>query len=76
NVLPRNWIPMPRDDRGNDVSVHMVSLESSSSEYHDVVERFQQSLDSKHNIVSVETDTESLSLPGLPNCENRKWKEM
>ena len=54
NLLPRNWIPMPRDDRGNDVSVHMVSLESSSSEYQDVVERFQQTLDFKQNIVSVE----------------------
>ncbi|KAJ7361727.1 Poly (ADP-ribose) polymerase [Desmophyllum pertusum] len=45
---------MPRDDRGNVLTVHMVTLESSSSEYQDVVKRFQQTLGFKQNIVSVE----------------------
>ena len=53
-MLPRNWVPMPRDDRGNDVHVHLVKLVSSSDEYQEVVERVQQTLPSNLIVKSVE----------------------
>ena len=37
---------MPSDDRGNDVTVHMVTLESSSSEYQDVMKIFRDTVHS------------------------------
>ena len=46
---------MPRDDRGNDVTVHVVRLDSSSSEYQDVEERIQETVHSyKVDIMSIE----------------------
>ena len=44
SVLPRNWIPMPTDDKGNDVTVHLVKLSSSSPEYRDVEKKFNETV--------------------------------
>ena len=45
---------MPRDDRGNDIDIHLVKLASSSVEYQDVIERLQETVPSNLMIKSVE----------------------
>ena len=45
---------MPRDDKGNDVAVHLAKLENTSAEYQEVVERFQQTVSSSMMIKSIE----------------------
>ena len=54
NLLPRNWTPMPRDDKENDVTVHLERLKSSSAAYQDAMERFQQTVSSHLMIKSIE----------------------
>ena len=50
--LLEHWVAMPRDERGNDVTVHLVDLEITCSEYQDVAERFRQTVPSQ-NISSI-----------------------
>jgi len=52
NFLPRTWAMMPRDERGNEAAVHLVDLETTSSEYQDVAEKFLQTVPSQ-SIVSI-----------------------
>lgn len=52
-ALPKNWDPMPRNQAGNDVNVHVVQLLSTSSEYRDVEMKFHQTV-SDVTIVSIE----------------------
>ncbi|XP_078381956.1 protein mono-ADP-ribosyltransferase PARP15-like [Oculina patagonica] len=54
-TLPTNWDPMPRNQAGNDVTVHTVNLSPMSQEYQDVAVRFQQTTGSVAlAIVSIE----------------------
>lgn len=43
-AIPKNWECMPRNQAGNDVTVHMVKLLSTSSEYNDVETKFYQTV--------------------------------
>ena len=43
-MLPENWIPTPRDDNGDDVTVHLVELSSSCTEYQDVERKFKKTV--------------------------------
>lgn len=45
---------MPLDDRGNDVSVHLVELDTSSSEYQEVEDRVLETANHPIEIVSIE----------------------
>ena len=52
-TLPTTWDPMPVTQAGNDVTVHVVKLSSTSREYQNVALKFQQTADSVA-IVSIE----------------------
>ena len=41
-TLPTNWEPMPRNQAGNDVTVHTVKLSPASVEYQDVTFKIHQ----------------------------------
>ena len=40
--LPKNWEPMPRNQAGYDVTVHMIKLLPTCKEYQDIAIKFHQ----------------------------------
>ena len=39
-----NWTPTPRDNKGDDVTVHLIELSSSSAEYQEVENKFHKTI--------------------------------
>ena len=71
NLLPRNWVPIPRDDRRRDVTVHLLKLAKSSAEYQDVAKRFYETVQIE-KIVSIER-IQIPSFTRLTNCGSKKY---
>ena len=52
--LPDGWDPQPRDERGKEESLHLVSLAQDTQEFQTVKEKFLQSLREKVSIINIE----------------------
>ena len=52
--IPDEWDPQPRDERGKEETLHLVSLAHDSQEFKMVEEKFLQSLCGKVSITSIE----------------------